>query len=223
MCKFDDIVSDIISGKGFLYFIVTLCILLYLIVTVKEECIPTNSIIYRDANVQYGVLTGINNHLTENVKEFYIVKTGIYYSVLPSFGKNYFCHWSILAKTIHDNMFIISPTGHGSVNVHEVLNEYIYKENGYTFIRGGTLGKHIIFNNQKYKPIIDVTVNDVIKQMLDVNKTIKYMAFSMNCQFVVSYVISFYTKADIPKVSSADSFKRIVNDFIFGVKFNVNN
>ena len=217
------ILSSILSGKGFLYFIITLCIILYLIMMIKEECIPTNSIIYRDVNTQQGVLTGINNHLVENVKELYIVKTGIYYSVLPSFGKNYFCHWSIFVKTYENNMLIISPTGHGSVNVHEVLNEYIYKENGYIFIRGGSLGKHIIFDNQKYEPLFDITVNDILKDMLEVNKSIKYLAFSMNCQFVVGYVLSLYTKANVPKISSIESFKRVVNDFIFGVKFNVNN
>ena len=189
---------------------------------IKEECIPINSIIYRDVNIQHGVLTGINNHLVENVKELYIVKTGIYYSVLPSFGKNYFCHWSIFVKTYENNMFIISPTGHGSINVHEVLNEYIYNENGYTFIRGGSLGKHIVFNNQKYEPTFKFTVNDLLKDMLEVNKSIKYLAFSTNCQFVVSYVLSLYTKIKVPKTSSVESFKRIVNDFLFGVKFNVN-
>ena len=212
----------ILSGKTFLYFIIILCIILYLIIMIKEECIPINSIIYRDTNIQQGVLTGINNHLVENVKELYIVKTGIYYSVIPSFGKNYFCHWSILVKTFKNHMFIISPTGHGSVNVHEVLNEYIYKENGYTFIRGGSLGKHILFDNQKYKPLFEITVNDILNDMLEVNKIIKYLTFSMNCQFVVSYVLSLYTKVDVPKISSIESFKRIVNDFMFGVKFKVN-
>lgn len=217
-----ELLSNILSGKGFLYFIITLCVILYLVMVVKEECIPINSIIYRDANVQRGVLSGINNHLVENVKELYIVKTGIYYSVLPSFGKNYFCHWSIFVKTYENNMFIISPTGHGSINVHEVLNEYIYNENGYTFIRGGSLGKHIVFNNQKYEPTFKFTVNDLLKDMLEVNKSIKYLAFSMNCQFVVSYVLSLYTKTKVPKISSVESFKRVVNDFLFGVKFNVN-
>lgn len=217
------ILSNILFGRGFLYFIIILCIILYLVMIIKEECIPTNSIIYRDANTQKGVLTGINNHLVENVKELYIVKTGIYYSVLPSFGKNYFCHWSILVKTYENNMFIISPTGHGSINVHEVLNEYIYEENGYTFIRGGSLGKHILFNNQKYKPLFEITVNDVLKDMLEVNKAIKYLTFSMNCQFVVSYVLSLYTKVNVPKISTVESFKRVFNDFMFGVKFNINN
>lgn len=207
---------------GGLYFIIMLCVILYLVMLIKEECIPINSIIYRDVNIQRGVLTGINNHLVKNVKELYIVKTGIYYSILPSFGKNYFCHWSILVKTYENYMFIISPTGHGSVNVHEVLNEYIYKENGYTFIRGGSVGKHIIFN-QKYKPLFEITVNDIIKDMLEVNKTIKYLAFSMNCQFVVSYVLSLYTKENVPKISTIESFKRVINDLMFGTKFSINN
>ena len=194
-----------------IHFLVVVCIILYLIIIVKEECIPVNAIIYRDENLHN------DNSLNDYVKFLYVVKTGIYYSLYPSFGKNYFCHWSIMTET-DKKMFIISPTGHGSINVHEVKREYIYKEKGYTFIRGGSLEKHIIFS-QKIKPIYDITVNDVINHMMKINSSIKYLPFSMNCQFLVSYIISSYTNENIPKVSSLDSFKRIVNDFIFGYKF----
>ena len=192
--------------------IVLICIILYIINIVKEECIPSNSIIYRDVDLQN------NDVLNEKVSGLYIVKTGIYYSITPSFGKKYFCHWSLMTKTDKGNMFVISPTGHGSVNIHKVLKEYIYKERGYKFIRGGTLGKHIIFS-KKIVPRYVVSVNDVINDMMKINKNIKYLPFSMNCQYVVSYVLETYIDGKIPKLSSIDSMKRIMNDLIFGYKF----
>lgn len=192
---------------------VVLCVVLLCLLNIKEECIPTNSVIFRDDNIYNNIET-----LNEKIDEMYVAKTGIYYSITQTFGKKYFCHWSILAKTNKGNMFIISPTGHGSVNVHEVLKEYIYEANGYKFIRGGTLGKHIIFP-KKIIPKFSINVNDVIYEMMKTNENIKYLPFSMNCQFVVSYVLGLYQNGRIPKISTIDSMKRVINDLMFGYKF----
>lgn len=193
--------------------VVLVVLVLLVLISVKEECIPTNSIIYRDDIVLH------REWLNEKVDGLYVVKTGIYYSITPSFGKKYFCHWSLMVRTNGGHMFVISPTGHASVNVHEVKREYIYSENGYRFIKGGSLGKHIIFS-KRLVPDYDVSVNEVVNDMMKVNKSIKYLTFSMNCQYVVSYVLSLYVGGGkIPRVSTMDSFKRVLNDFMFGYKF----
>lgn len=221
MFTFDESISNIVK-RGFLYFVVSLCIILYLVVKIQEDCIPINSVIYRDFNIQQGVLTGIDNHLVENVKEMFIVKTSIYYTLVPAFGKYYFCHWAILTKTDKNNLILISPTGNGGVDVHEVLDSYIYKEGNETFIYGGSLKKHIIFNEQTYVPSYKISVNDVINEMLKVNKSVKYLALSMNCHYVVEYVLSTFTNSDTPKVSTLTSFKRVFKDFLTGHKYTLN-
>lgn len=205
-------------------FMVMMSVILYMLVVIKEECIPVDSLIYRD-DIE-------DKELNEIVSGMYVVKTGIYYSITQSFGKKYFCHWSLLIVTKGEkgrgggNMFIISPTGHGSVNIHKVLKEYIYRDGRYTFIKGGSLGKYILCS-KRIDLNYDVTVKEVIDEMKKTNKNIKYLPFSMNCQYVVSYVLSLYVTdgmdgmdgGKLPNVSSIESFKRVLNDFMFGYKF----
>lgn len=211
--------SSILPKKSIMLFLVLVCLILYLSNKIKEESIPINSINYRDISVQNGVLSGKDDFLRETVDELRIIKTSIYYSICSLFGKEYFCHWAILVKTENGHMFVVSPTGNGGVDVHEVLDNYIFEEKGYRFLSGGTLGKYLI-DKVRFVPKFKINVNDVIKNMLEANRTVEYMLMTMNCQYIVSYVLSLYVDGiKIPDIRLLPSVLRAGSDLLFGTKF----
>lgn len=211
--------KSVLTLKSFTYFLLVLCIILILLICIQYERIPMHSIIFHDKNIQYGLLTGVNNCLNEYVKNIQIIKTSIN-MLLYKFSKNYFCHWAILVTTVKNNMCMISPTGNGGVDVHEVLHEYIHYKDNHKFLKGGSLGKYYIYP-KKYIPKYLITVNDIVLNLFKANSTIDYMMFTMNCQYIISYTLSLFVDGiNIPNISPLTSFVRVCKDFMFSDKFN---
>lgn len=206
-----------------LCFMVLIIIILLVLVAVGIAGNPISSIMYHH-------ISPYHEMFSKSIMDCRIIKTGINYACMSTFGKNRWSHWALLCIT-DSGKVILSPAKKGSLNIYNATNMVINNIDGqYMLIpkhklNGETnkqprpnkelLGKWLIETN-KYD--LNTLLSDAIQLFYDTIRGVKYTTFGTNCQFITQYFLYKYAGASFPETDPINIFIDVTKDMISGVK-----
>lgn len=200
-------------------------ILLYLTTLMRDEAVPVSSVVYHQ-------ISPYDSRLQKQVNCYHLIKTGLYYSFLRTFGTNRWCHWAVLCMTNDGDKWIISSTGHGSTNLWDANKMQIVSRGNRAMLEPPR-GKHVydlskkvhserlgrwLVEPQIYTPDFPITIADAINLFFESNRRTRYDMIGTNCQFVAQNFLHKYAGGAFPETDPMKIFGDILSDAFSGGK-----